>query len=93
MSPRKVEIFSAGCPICDEAVSLVQEMACPSCDVTVYDLSKGEGLNRARELGVAAVPSVAVNGMFCACCDRQPIDMKALQDMGIGQPLESERGH
>jgi len=32
---RKVEIFSAGCPVCEEAVSVVKRMACSSCEVTV----------------------------------------------------------
>jgi hypothetical protein len=35
---RKVEICSAGCPACDEAVALVRSIACPSCDVEVLDM-------------------------------------------------------
>jgi len=27
---RKVEVFIAGCPLCDETVKLVNELACPS---------------------------------------------------------------
>lgn len=34
---RQVEVFTAGCLLCDETVQLVRELACPSCDVTVYD--------------------------------------------------------
>ena len=83
MSLRKVEVFSDGCPVCDQAVNLVQEMACPDCEVMVHDLNRDKGLARAQELGVADVPSVAVNGMFCACCVGQPIDMETLRDMGI----------
>ena len=30
---RKVEIFSAGCPACEQAAQLVADLACPSCDV------------------------------------------------------------
>lgn len=32
---RKIEIFSAGCPACSETISLVDTIACPSCDITV----------------------------------------------------------
>ncbi len=35
---RKIEIFSAGCPACDETVQMVNAIACPSCDVEVLDM-------------------------------------------------------
>ena len=34
---RKVEVFTAGCPLCQETVKLVKEPACPRCEVIVYD--------------------------------------------------------
>ncbi len=34
---RKVEVFSAGCPVCEDVVRLVKASACPSCDITVLD--------------------------------------------------------
>ena len=37
---RKVEVFVAGCPLCDETVELVKKLACPGCDVTIYNLQK-----------------------------------------------------
>ena len=37
---RKIEVFSAGCPACDETVKLVNQLACPSCDVSVLDMKK-----------------------------------------------------
>jgi hypothetical protein len=39
-----IEVFIAGCPLCDEAVRTVNETACPNCTVTVYDLRQGQGL-------------------------------------------------
>ena len=41
MKKRNVEVFIAGCMLCDEAVKLVESLACDSCDVTVYDLREG----------------------------------------------------
>ncbi len=35
---RKIEIFSAGCACCVEAAELVNEIACPSCEVEVLDM-------------------------------------------------------
>jgi MerR family copper efflux transcriptional regulator len=32
---RTLEMFSAGCPACEETVTLLNRIACPSCEVTV----------------------------------------------------------
>ena len=34
---RTIEIFSAGCSVCEDTVTLVKQMACPSCEVTILD--------------------------------------------------------
>src|SRR3989442_9085748 len=61
---RSVEVFTAGCPVCTEVVGLVRAIACPSCEVRVYDLRDGCATNECREkatrYGVTAVPAVAV---------------------------------
>ena len=38
MTLRKVEVFTAGCSLCDDAVQLVQKLTCPSCTVEVLDM-------------------------------------------------------
>ena len=48
---RTVEIFSAGCAICRETVSLVESMACESCAVNVLDIQDRGVAERARQLG------------------------------------------
>ena len=48
MTTRRVEVFTAGCPLCEEAVQMVKSIAFPSCIVTVYDLGE-EGKDRARQ--------------------------------------------
>lgn len=35
---RKVEIFTAGCAVCDETVSKVKALACPSCEIVTLDM-------------------------------------------------------
>ena len=83
---RKVEVFVAGCPLCDKTVRLVNELACPSCDVIVYDLRK-EGLDKARKYGVNSVPTVVVNGKILDCCVRRKPTETDLKKAGIGTPL------
>lgn len=87
---RRVEVFTAGCPLCEEAVGLVRSLACQSCEVRVYDLREGCATNECREkakrYGITAVPAVAVNGVLLDCCRREPITADRLRSAGIGQP-------
>jgi glutaredoxin 3 len=84
---RKVEIFSAGCPVCQEAIELVNRVACASCDVTVLDMKDRAVADRAKALGVRSLPAIVVNGNLSGCCSRQEINEAALRAEGIGQPL------
>jgi hypothetical protein len=86
MAKRQVEVFTAGCPLCEPAVQLVQELACPECDVTVHDLRES-GAERAREYGVQRVPAVVVNGTLAPCCQGGAVSRDQLQAAGIGQRL------
>ena len=90
MTKRRVEVFTAGCPICDEAVNLVKSVACPSCDVQIYDLREGCSTNECHEIaswyGVTAVPAIAVDGVLLDCCRRSPVTASSLAAAGIGQP-------
>lgn len=83
---RKVEVFVAGCPLCDETVKLVNELSCPNCDVIVYNL-KEEGIDKAREYGINSVPTVVVNGKILDCCARRKLTEVDLKAAGIGTPL------
>jgi len=38
MAKRLVEVFIAGCPLCNNTVKLVRELACPNCEVQIYNL-------------------------------------------------------
>lgn len=86
MAKRRVEVFTAGCPLCEPAVQVVQELACPDCDVTVYDLRES-GVETAREYGVNRVPTVVVDGTIAACCQGDELSREQLQAAGIGQRL------
>ncbi|MCL4476117.1 MAG: thioredoxin family protein [Nitrospirae bacterium] len=83
---RKVEVFTGGCPLCDETVQLVKELSCPSCDVTVYNL-KEKGMDKAKQYGVNSVPTVVVDGKILNCCARKGPTRADLKTAGIGTPL------
>lgn len=84
---RKVEVFSAGCPVCEDAVALVRNLACASCDIDVLDMSEPEVSRRAEELGVQSLPAVAINGSLAECCQGRGVTEGALQSEGIGEPI------
>ncbi len=85
---RKIEIFSAGCPLCKETVELVKGLACSSCEVTVVTMQEKQGMTRARELGVRSVPAVAINGKLADCCAGRGPDPATLKAAGLGQPID-----
>lgn len=86
MSKKLVEVFTAGCNVCEEVVQQVKDLACSNCEVVVYDLNKkcdtNECETKAKAYGVKSVPAVAVNGKLVS---NNGIDINALKAAGLGQ--------
>lgn len=78
---RKVEIFTAGCPVCIDAIDLVKRIACPSCEISVLDMLDKEIATRAGSLGIHQVPAIVVDGKLVP-----GVDEPNLRAAGIGQP-------
>ena len=85
MSGRKVEVFSAGCPACREAVELVERVAGSSAEVAVLDMHQQDVAARAKDLGVQSVPAVAIDGKLADCCTGRGVDEATLRSQGLGQ--------
>ncbi|MFQ6097798.1 MAG: thioredoxin family protein [Armatimonadota bacterium] len=82
---RKIEVFSAGCPACEETIELVNRVACPSCEVSVLDMNDAQVAQRAKGLGVRAVPAVVIDGRLAQCCAGRGPDEATLRAAGLGQ--------
>ena len=83
---RKIEVFTAGCPACEETVELVNRLAsCASCEVSVLDMKESDVASRAKGLGVRSVPAVAIDGKLADCCVGRGPDEAALRAAGLGQ--------
>lgn len=87
MTTRKIEVFSAGCPLCKETIEMVNRLSCSSCDVEIVDMKDINGATRARELNVHTVPSVAINGKLAECCTGRGPDEAILRGAGLGQTI------
>lgn len=97
MAKRQVEVFTAGCPVCEPA-RLVQEMTCPDCEVTIHDLRQTEGsaftdspgptaAEKVAEYGIKTIPAVVVDGRLVSCCQNPGPSREELAAAGIGQRL------
>jgi hypothetical protein len=90
MSKRQVEVFTAGCSVCEPAVQMVNELTCPDCAITVYNLNDA-GAEKAEQYGVKTLPAVVVDGSLVSCCDNHGPNRQELSAAGIGMPLERGR--
>jgi glutaredoxin len=84
---RKIEIFSAGCTVCQEAIATIKDHACASCAVTILDMNDAAVSSRAVNLGIKSVPAVVIDGQLADCCAGRGPDIEALKAAGLGVPL------
>lgn len=85
---RKIEIFSAGCPVCDEVIQTVGRIACPSCETEVLDMNEPDVATRAKQLGISRVPAILIDGKLAECCAAGAVDEQVLRAAGVGVPLQ-----
>ena len=84
---RQVVVFTAGCPVCDETVQLVNKIACSSCEVEVLNTQEASVAEKAKSYGIKSLPAVVVDGKLAECCAGRGVDEQALRKAGIGSPL------
>jgi glutaredoxin len=84
---RKVEIFSAGCGVCDQTIKMIKLWAGRWDEVTVHDTTNVQVAKRAKSLGVRTVPAVFIDGILTGCCAGHGCDEAVLRAHGLGQPL------
>lgn len=84
---RTIVVFTAGCDVCNDLVNLVRSAACSSCDVTTLDMKDPAVAERAKAMGIVAVPAIAVNGVPVARNAHGGYDEVALRSAGIGSAM------
>ena len=86
---RQIEVFSAGCQACEQAIESVKAIACSSCEVHVLDMHDPAVASKAASYGINRVPSVVVDGKLADCCRGGGIDEGVLRQLGVGSPLQT----
>lgn len=86
MKKKKIEIFSAGCLVCEETIHLIKNLSCPSCEIQVLDMEDEAIAAKAKKLGIHTVPAVVINGKLASCCKGKVVDEIGLREAGNGTP-------
>ena len=84
---RKIEVFSAGCAVCEDTIALINRIACPSCEVEILDMRRPDVAAKPKRYGIRSVPAVVANGRLADCCAGRGPDERQLRAAGIGVPL------
>ena len=75
---RKIEVFTAGCPCCTEAVELVEFLAGTEHDIKIRDMHDAAVAVAAASYGIRRVPAVVVDGRLADWCARVGLDEDTL---------------
>ena len=79
-SKRKVEVFSAGCALCEEVIDLVRREAGSSSEVIIRNMLDARFLARAEKFGIRSVPAVVIDGKLASCCTPRGVDLQVLKN-------------
>ena len=77
---RTIEVFSAWCAACKDAIEMVKTLAGSEHQVHVQDMRHAETAARARDLGIRSVPAVVVDGALAGCCAGRGPNEAVLRD-------------
>jgi glutaredoxin 3 len=84
---RLIEVFSAGCPACEETIAMVNRVACSSCEIVILDMRDPVVAKRAKSLSIRSVPAVVIDGWLADCCAGRGPDEATLRAGGLGQRI------
>lgn len=78
-------LHHAGCAACHETIDLINQIACPSCNISVLDMCDAGVAKRAQAIGIRSVPAIVIDGKLADCCAGKGVDEATLRAAGIGQ--------
>ncbi len=59
-----IEIFSSGCPLCIDAINIIELGKCGPCEIFIYDTNKIDKPLRGKivKYKIKAVPTIVIDG-------------------------------
>ncbi len=74
MNEKRIEVFTAGCAICQSTVEMVKSVVGTLHEVVIYNVTdQKEAMNKAQDYGVKSLPAIAVNGTLLSCCQERKV--------------------
>ena len=86
---QKIKVFTSGCAVCNEAVDLINSLACGECEVTVLDMHDAKVATQAKELGIQSIPAVVLDGTLATCCAGRGVNESSLRAAGLLCPVSA----
>lgn len=59
---RRIEVFTADCPLCKETLQLIRQEACSECEIIERRCLGDECCAPAKDYRINAVPTVVIDG-------------------------------
>ncbi len=59
---RWIQVFSTGCPLCKDAIALVEQLKGDSDHLVVHDMTAPAVASAAYRLGIRSVPTILIDG-------------------------------
>ena len=79
---RKIEVFTAGCPVCAEAVQLVEFLAGTEHYIEIRNVHDAAVAVAASGYGIRSLPAVVIDGRLADCCaGRGPDEMTLTREI------------
>ena len=64
-NPRRIEVFTAGCPLCTVTIELVkQAVSRCGCEVIERTCTETAGCDQAKQYGIRTMPTIVVDGQI-----------------------------
>jgi glutaredoxin 3 len=89
---RKIEVFTAGCPACAEAVQLVQFLAGTKHDIEIRDMHDAAVAAAASGYGIRRLPAIVIDGRLAdRCAGRGPDETTLIRAIAGGHGFTPSR--
>jgi hypothetical protein len=76
---HKIEVFSAGCKVCKDAIEVVYRLAGSEHEVVVHDTHQPEVASLAGH-DVRSLPAVMIDGKLAGCCSGRGVEERVLRE-------------
>ena len=82
---KQIEIFTAGCPICEPVVQLVKDTASDNNKIIIHNLSMKtpNAIIGIKKYKIKHLPAIVIDGTLLSCCKNIKITKSNLLNAGL----------